>query len=218
VPPRLFQLVVLALATSVGCGSASDSDLFEGPGSSPSGGSAGAAAAGGTANSGGTGAVAGTAGASAGAPAGGGSSGTSGAGAGGTSASGGSGNAPGSGGTGGIANMPGSGGSGASPSGSGGSGATGGCDFSKQNTSCAAKACDSCNPDMYNTYCGEACQALVDCIAEHLDCSTDDDPLCILRSPMGTANVCTVQGDFASGYGATPTTLALELIDCICDG
>src|SRR5690606_8956462 len=100
--------------------------------------------------------------------------------------------------------------------GSGGSVVVGACDWTRQAAECADVACVLCNPDQYNTYCGMACQTLVDCIEENDGCSTPEDPLCGMRSgQQSTPNVCTTEYDSAS---TEPRAQALLMIECVCGG
>jgi hypothetical protein len=117
--------------------------------------------------------------------------------------------------TGGAGGTSGASGSGGATGGTGGMVVVGACDWTKESGECASVACVTCNPDMYNTYCGTSCQALIDCVEAHPDCSTDADPLCSKRDNVGTPNDCTQQADSANG---DPFAQALELFACVCGG
>lgn len=100
--------------------------------------------------------------------------------------------------------------------GMGGEPAPGRCELDAPTPSCAAVTCAACDPEPHNTWCRTHCQAIIDCVAEHPNCSTAADPLCLVRSPMGAANACTSVGEMAGSYGSKPTDQAKAYYLCMC--
>lgn len=220
-------VLAVGLLGAMACGSAGGGDLFE-PGAasggtsavgggtggvSPSGGTGGGAATSGT---GATGGVAATGGA---APAGGTGGAAPAGGTGGAAPTGGAGGAAPAGGTGGAAPAGGAGGAGGSSGAAnpmGGTGGTGGCDFDRQTGPCADLRCELCNDGPGDEFCGKACQAIIDCVASQPTCSTNGDPLCVIRHTDGMPSECTAQAEMAGGYQSEPVQWALSLHECLC--
>jgi hypothetical protein len=96
---------------------------------------------------------------------------------------------------------------------------TAACNFNNR-TGCEAKACATACPTGMGTYCLDNCQAIIACVAAAPACVTAQDPMCGVPSQNPyTENTCTseVNNSGNSATAGTPASVALALMNCLCD-
>ncbi len=93
---------------------------------------------------------------------------------------------------------------------------TPGCDFTRLDGCCSAKACSHASgADVFNTYPVESCEALLSCVQSHPECGGKDDPLCFGNEAPDAP--CLQEGYLASHTDPDgPFAWTLDLMACVC--